>query len=85
MHPLPKTHIDNIRHQNLGTFAGYPVYQPLETVPSLRGMYNFGCHPGNLVIGGGSGEHPGLVVHNRVILMAHYLLERMDMDSALDS
>src|SRR5690606_10060803 len=42
---------------------GIPVYHPLEVVPpSPDCPEDFGCGPENLVIGGGSGEHPGIVV-----------------------
>lgn len=45
-------------------FGGIPVYHPLEIVPALPNddPRDFVCGPENLLIGGGSGEHPGIVV-----------------------
>lgn len=57
------SYIDCFDHEFVGYFGGIPVYHPLEVVPdSPDDPACFACGPDNLVIGGGSGERPGLVV-----------------------
>jgi hypothetical protein len=58
------SYIDTFDNEFVGYFGGIPVYHPLEIVPALpnEDPRNFACSPENLVIGGGSGEHPGIVV-----------------------
>jgi hypothetical protein len=59
----PVSYIDTFDNEFVGYFGGIPVYHPLEVVPvSPDDPRGFACGPENLVIGGGSGEHPGLVV-----------------------
>jgi hypothetical protein len=55
---------DTFDNEFVGYFGGIPVYHPLEVVPALSddGPLDFACGPENLLIGGGSGEHPGIVV-----------------------
>ena len=88
------SYIDTIPHEQLGTLAGYPIYHPLATRIAARGDYDFGCSPANIVLGGGSGEHPGMVVHHLPHLAMHYLLYRLerlsednphDLQNALES
>ena len=57
------SYIDTFDNEFVGYFGGIPVYHPLEVVPaSPDDPAQFACGPDNLVIGGGSGEWPGLVV-----------------------
>ena len=58
------SYIDSFDHEFVGYFGGIAVYHPLEVVPQNPGDYprDFACGPENLVIGGGSGEWPGLVI-----------------------
>lgn len=78
------SHIDSIRHEFLGYFNGLPIYHPLESLSGPnRGDYDFGCTPDNLVIGGGSGEHPALILHDLGGLAAFYLVHCVGED-ALD-
>ena len=58
------SYIDTFDNEFVGYFGGIPVYHPLEVVPALPDddPRDFACGPENLVIGGGSGEHPGIVV-----------------------
>lgn len=72
------SYIDTIPHEQLGTLAGYPLYHPLATKIAERGDYEFGCSPANIVLGGGSGEHPGMVLHHLEHLARYYLLYRLD-------
>lgn len=70
------SYIDTIEHRQVGYFAGYPLYHPTKAHKAgSRGAYDFSCTPQNLVIGGGSGEHPGLVLHNFDQMARLYLLE----------
>jgi hypothetical protein len=57
------SYIDTFDNEFVGYFGGIPVYHPLEVVPaSPDDPACFACGPENLVIGGGRGERPGLVV-----------------------
>jgi hypothetical protein len=58
------SYIDTFDNEFIGYFGGIPVYRPLEAVPALpnEDLRCFACGPENLVIGGGPGEHPGVVV-----------------------
>jgi hypothetical protein len=58
------SYIDTFDNEFVGYFGGIPVYHPLEVVPALPDddPLDFPCGPENLLIGGGSGEHPGIVV-----------------------
>ncbi|MGO2335790.1 hypothetical protein [Providencia sp.] len=76
------SYIDTFRHELLGYFNGLPIYHPLDIV-SAEGWRepDFSCAPDTLVLGGGSGEHPALVLHNLPSLAAGYLflaLERFE-------
>lgn len=57
------SYIDTFDNEFVGYFGGLPVYHPLETVPNTPAVpRDFGCSPDNLVIGGGAGEHPAIVI-----------------------
>jgi hypothetical protein len=73
------SYIDTLRHERLGSLLGLALYHPLETRRAPRGSYDFGCTPFNLVLGGGSGEHPALVVHQLEQLVHYYLLYRLEL------
>ncbi len=62
--------IDSFDHEFVGYFAGLPVYHP--TVVEEGG--DFDCGPDTLVIGGGLGEHPALVVSHLEFLVAQFLV-----------
>lgn len=69
------SYIDSIKHELVGYINGLPIYHPLENIKDgAWGECDFSCTPENLVIGGGSGEHPALVVHHLGSLVARYLL-----------
>jgi hypothetical protein len=55
---------DTFDNEFVGYLGGIPVYHPLEVVPALPDddPLEFACGPEHLLIGGGSGEHPGIVV-----------------------
>ncbi|MBQ4810367.1 hypothetical protein J8M20_03430 [Pseudoalteromonas luteoviolacea] len=68
------SYIDSIDHEYIGKIGYLPIYHPLEEVKGEKwGAYDFGASPKNLVLGGGSGEHPGLVIHNLPSVVAKYL------------
>ncbi|MEW9906045.1 MAG: hypothetical protein AB2990_01470 [Candidatus Symbiodolus clandestinus] len=69
------SYIDCFKHELLGYFNGLPIYHPLEKIIGDGwGQYDFSATPENLILGGGSGEHPALVLHNLPALVAQYLL-----------
>lgn len=57
----------------VGNFIGLPVYLPLEDIDG-----DFKCTTKQLLIGGGSGEHPALVVKNPLAATAMFLDEEID-------
>lgn len=65
------SHIDSFKHQLVGYFFGLPVYLPLEDIDG-----DFECTTKQLLIGGGSGEHPALVIKNPLATVAMYLHEQ---------
>jgi hypothetical protein len=73
------SYIDTIKHELVGYFNGLPIYHPIEIVTNEGwGGYDFSCSPENLVIGGGAGEHPALVIHHLGSLAASYILLCID-------
>lgn len=62
------SHIDSFSHALVGYLAGVPVYHPLE---DIRG--DFVCGPEQLLIGGGSGEHPALVLATPAAAVAQFI------------
>lgn len=68
------SYIDTIDHELVGVFAGLPVYHPLDTItgnpPNSR---DFNCNPLQLAVGGGSGEHPGLVLQRPDCAVGYFI------------
>lgn len=64
------SHIDSFRHQLAGSLFGLPVYLPLQDIQG-----DFTCTTRQLVIGGGSGEHPALVLKDPPGAVAEFLRE----------
>lgn len=78
------SHIDSYDHEYIGRLAYLPVYHPLQEVERNRwGEEDFGFTPANLILGGGSGEHPGLVIHKLECCVARFLVEAIS-DRDLD-
>jgi hypothetical protein len=67
------TYIDTFDHELVGFFAGLPLYHPTETVRAHPHADEFGCTSGQLVLGGGPGEHPALVVTDAGAAVLHFL------------
>jgi len=75
------SYIDSFDHEYIGQLGYLPIYHPLETIERVKwGDYDFGADPTNLVLGGGSGEHPGLVLHHMESFVAKFLLDRITED-----
>ena len=69
------SYIDTIKHELVGYLNGLPIYHPIETyINGDKGDDDFSCSPKNLVLGGGGGEHPALVLHELGALVAEYIL-----------
>ena len=63
--------IDTIRHYRAGLFAGVPIYIARED--GERTFEDLAMLRNNVAIGGGSGEHPAMLITNPVACVAHYL------------
>ncbi len=64
------SYIDTIPHSFIGFFLDrYQTYHPLDNLP------NDNITPNNIVIGGGSGEHPMLVIENIYYCVECYIRE----------
>jgi hypothetical protein len=76
------SYIDSYKHEVVGLLAGVPVYHPLENIPgsTFAGFEeDFACSTKQLVVGGGSGEHPGVVLCNPEAAVAAFLLCHRDI------
>lgn len=57
------SYIDTFDHELVGCIVGLPIYHPLERVENSGDVpTEFGTSPDQLVIGGGSGEHPAILL-----------------------
>ena len=77
------SHIDSYSHELVGLFGCLPVYRPLEDIPAPpegQSQYDFGCTTEQLVIGGGSGEHSGLILRNAEGAVANFVFESGDFE-----
>jgi hypothetical protein len=75
------SYIDTFDHELVGFFAGLPLYHPLEAVMGSGGD-EFGCTPLHLMLGGGDGEHPEVVLALRD-LGVPVVLKPFDLDALL--
>ncbi|WP_420385998.1 hypothetical protein [Roseivirga sp.] len=75
------SYIDSFDHEYVGQLGYLPIYHPLETLEQVKwGDYDFGADPTNLILGGGSGEHPGLVLHRLECFVAKFLFDQITED-----
>lgn len=81
------SYIDSYAHELVGLFGPLPVYHPLENIASDGLDMHFSCSTEQIVIGGGSGEHSGLVIVNPTAAVACFLDDQIstvigqDLDS----
>jgi len=84
--------IDLIKHYRLGQFINIPIYQCRED-GCWRGNGKSAepsniCEKGDLCIGGGSGEHPALIIKNIQYCVANYLyqqgIEHLDIQNEME-
>ena len=66
------SHIDSFNHELVGLLGYLPVYHPLEVIDG-----DFKCNPQQLLLGGGSGEHPALVIEDPASAVALFLNEEI--------
>ena len=74
------SYIDTFDHEYLGVLGYLPIYHPLVSVAGGHSEDDFSCAPSDLVLGGGGGEHPGLVVRHLECSVACFLLEFVSED-----
>lgn len=74
------SYIDTINHSHVGYFASLPVYHPLQDL-DIEGQDEFSATPANLVIGGGGGEHPGMVIQSLDACVWSYLKFCAEVDN----
>lgn len=67
------SHIDSFEHEIIGLFGSIPVYHPLEEIDG-----DFKASPGQLVLGGGSGEHPAVVIEEPEQAVALFLRHKLE-------
>jgi len=72
------SYIDSYDHEYIGSLGYLPIYRPLQIIEGDKwGGYDFSATPENLILGGGSGEHPGLVAHKLESLAAKFLYDQI--------
>jgi hypothetical protein len=77
------SYIDTFDYELIGYFGGLPVYHPLEAVPTSDGRpEDFACDPAQIVIGGGGGEHPGIVIVSPKEAAMHFLKAYLEQNLA---
>lgn len=72
------SYIDSFDHEYIGNLGRLPLYHPLQIIDGDGwGCHDFSATPENLVIGGGSGEHPALVIHHLPSLVTRFLAKQL--------
>jgi hypothetical protein len=73
------SYIDTFDHEFVGFFGGYPIYHPLESVEGdPTNLADFSCTPSDLVLGGGGGEHPAVVLRRADCAVAQFVQYWLD-------
>lgn len=67
------SHIDSFKHEIVGLFGSIPIYHPLEEIDG-----DFQADETQLILGGGSGEHPAMVIENPVKSVALFLKKKLE-------
>lgn len=77
------SYIDCFDHEYIGSLGYLPIYHPLEEIKGGGwGHYDFSASTTNLILGGGGGEHPALVVHKPESLAATFLYHQLSDEQA---
>ena len=68
------SYIDTFDHEFVGFFGRRPIYHPLEEVimEDEDSPFDFSCDPSQLVIGGGLGELPAIVIKRLDCAVVHF-------------
>ena len=73
------SYIDCFDHEYIGNIGYLPIYHPLQMIKGEGwGAPDFSASEKNLILGGGSGEHPALVFHHLECLAAMFLHDQID-------
>jgi hypothetical protein len=67
------SHIDSFKHEIVGLIGGLPVYHPLQSIDG-----DFKSDVNQLIIGGGSGEHPALIIKSPLSAVACFLENQIE-------
>ena len=67
------SHIDSFKHQLVGSFGYISVYRALQDIDG-----DFQCKAGCIILGGGSGEHPAMVLKDPVAAVARFIESEID-------
>lgn len=71
------SYIDGFDHEYIGSLGYLPLYHPIAPIQGDGwAMSDFSADASNLVLGGGSGEHPALVIHHLDALVAFFIDEQ---------
>ncbi len=79
------SYIDTFDHEFVGLFANIPLYHPLVAVKGEPDDYDFGTNPKHLVLGGGSGEHPAVVLTRPDYAAALFVSDWLVKGKAVDA
>lgn len=72
------SYIDCFDHEYIGNLGYLPIYHPFVNIEGGKwGDSDFSATPQNLILGGGSGEHPAIVVHKLECLVAKFLDDQL--------
>lgn len=72
------SYIDSFDHEFIGYLGRLPLYHPLQVIDGCGwGCHDFSASPENLLLGGGSGEHPAIVIHHLPSLVARFLTAQL--------
>jgi len=74
------SYIDCFNHKTLGFIGDIAVYQALEDIIGN----DFQCEKNQIIIGGGSGEHPAVVINNLTLAIYMYLTD-INEDIVIDN
>ena len=79
------SYIDGNKHEIVGLFGGLPVYHPLVDIAGTDDSDEFSCSVKQIVIGGGGGEHPGLVVRQPISAVIRFLTQHYEEEHKLEN